>query len=177
MKALPLDEALPLFSKVIGSEDQHGHRYMAQLEDGPNGVRWLLPMPRSEWEQVYAAILSAHPEYAEQLGSPVNMVRQWVGQMMYYVLQLARDDEQLELPPTVQARVLKQQIEQRREALHVHRETVQIMCDPRCLPNERQKAYQILSGLQDEELEEIMSPVPDGMTGREMLQEKYHEHA
>lgn len=176
MKALPLDEALPLFSRVIASEDQHGHRYMAQLEDGPNGQRWLLPLPRSEWEQVYAAIVQAHPEYAEALGSPVNMVRQWTGQMMYYLLQLGRDDEQLQLPPGVQAKVLLKQIEQRREALHVHRETVAAMCDARCTREEREAAHAILSQLRDEELEEVFHPVPKHTTGRQMLNERFAEH-
>lgn len=176
MKALSLDEALPLFSRVIASEDQHGHRYMAQLEDGPNGQRWILPLPRSEWEQVYAAIMQAHPEYAEAFGSPVNMVRQWVGQMMYYLLQLGRDDEQLRLPPSVQATVLLGQIQSRREALHVHRATVQAMCDPRCTKGEREKAYSILNQLEDEELQEVFFPVPDHSSGREMLNERYAEH-
>jgi len=177
MKALDLNEALPLFQRVLSSEDPHGHRYMAQLEDGPNGVRWLLPLPRSEWEQVYAALSNRFPEYVEVFGSPVNMVRQWTGQMMYYLLQLEHGDDQLAFPPTVKARVLLGQIEARRQALQIHRETISAMCDPRCTAKERAQAYQVLSELLDEELEELFSPIPDQSTGREQLKIRYTEHA
>lgn len=87
----------PEFERRWGVEDVTGHRYMAQLTDGANGVRWLLPFPRRDFEEMWAALCRKHPEYVEQFGSINNFLRQWVGAVFSYLL----DQEEMQVDPFV----------------------------------------------------------------------------
>lgn len=83
--------------KVWGIEDATGHRYQAQISDGPNGQRWLLPLPRHDFEKMWAAMAQAHPEWVEQFGSPQNFLRQYIGQLMSWMLtQNDLDDPEID---------------------------------------------------------------------------------
>jgi hypothetical protein len=167
---LPIDEAARLFERVWLSEDNHGHRYMAQLTDGPNGVRWLLPLSRNEFEQLYAAVMERHPELAERFGSPVNMIRQYVGQLMYYLLEMAHDDELLKLPVNVEMAHLNAKIQARREMRAAHLEALDAMRSRSLTIEERELAYGLLERLSDEELDALFEVRP-GTKGRDVLRE------
>ena len=131
--------------KHWGIEDVHGHRYMAQLSDGKD--RWLLPLPRKDWEQLWAAVCKAHPDMADAYGGGQNFLRQYVGKMMTYLLELEEWDD-----PYVSALALEnevQQWEQRAERIQLTITKVGDTSLPKAI---RMAAVKILLRMDDDEV-------------------------
>ena len=173
-----IDEIMPACQRVWMSEDSTGHRYMAQITDGANGVRWLVPLPRKEWEHLWGAIIKKRPDLLEGYGSATNLVRQLVGNFMWALLNAA--DDEFELPPEVviyrnQARRLA-----RRERVGLMRGELDVMCSHETTQEEKREAFEVLGMQEDESLNELFNLTDNqmllGMSGRSMLHELAHQH-
>ena len=157
MRDRPDVEALkPLMKRFWAVEDGHGHRYMAQVVDA-NGdePRWLVPFSRSEFEQLFAAIAKAHPEFVDAVGSPGNLVRQIVGNTMWYMSQAAVHDPVVDVPPEVRAASLVARAAQQRGIESVYRNLVEMMKDESLTWGMRLDAYKVLSTLDEPVLDAI----------------------
>ena len=96
----------PGMEKYWGIEDAHGHRYMAQLSDGKD--RWLLPLARADFEQLWAGLCQQNPEWMEKFGSTQNFLRQYIGNLMAYMLENSDFTED----PFLEAMALEKKIQQ-----------------------------------------------------------------
>jgi len=71
--------------KFWGVEDMHGHRYYAQLTDGKD--RWMLPLARKQFEELFAAVCEENPWVADTFRTPTNFLRQYIGNMMQWMVE------------------------------------------------------------------------------------------
>ena len=97
-------EETDLEQKYWGIEDMHGHRYYAQLSDGKD--RWMLPLPRKAFEELFAAVCEENPWVGDTFRTPSNFLRQYVGNMMQWMVENGTDEP----PPEVERVLLKRQV-------------------------------------------------------------------
>ena len=81
-----IDEIMPACQRVWMSEDSTGHRYMAQITDGANGVRWLVPLPRKEWEHLWGAIIKKRPDLLDDPSALSHVIKD---ELIWFVLLVA----------------------------------------------------------------------------------------
>lgn len=152
----------PEIDRYWGAEDAHGHRYMAQLADGKD--RWLLPLPRAEWEQLWAALCKANPEWTNRYGSGQNFLRQVIGQVMSYILENGdwRDD------PAIDAIALEHSIKQWDITADRIRSMIAKVADDSLPKSIRLKAVEILLSMDESEVLAV---------NKDATRERLHEYA
>ena len=134
--------------RVWNSEDLHGHRYTPYLSDGSK-ERWQVPLPRKDFEQLWAAICQQHPDMAEVFGSSQNFIRQIVGHVMEMMLEEA---DGMPIPPELRMVMIQRQARAAHEARERVREMDSIMKDPANPMQVRVEAGAALMGLEDDVL-------------------------
>lgn len=143
----------PEFERRWGVEDVTGHRYMAQLSDGPNGVRWLLPFPRRDFEEMWAALCRQHPEYVEQFGSINNFLRQWVGAVFTYLLS----QKELEVDPFIKGLSIMARAQQAEAQIQMMKNLDATMRDASLPKLLRAEAGALLAQTEDDMLNSVLS--------------------
>lgn len=138
--------APPDFEKFWGIEDAHGHRYMAQLSDGKD--RWLLPLPRADFEQMWAALCTQNPDWADKFGSTQNFLRQYIGQLMNYMIE----NGDWAADPYVEALALEKEIQKWEVKAERIRSTIRHIADDTLPDDIRLRAIEILLLMDESEV-------------------------
>lgn len=150
--------------RVWNSEDLHGHRYTPYLSDGRND-RWMVPLPRKDFEQLWAAICQRHPEMADLFGSSQNFIRQIVGHVMEMMLEEA---ENMPIPAELKMVVVQRRAEAVREARERVKQMDSVMKDPANPKSVREDAGAALMALPDDQLRTILH-IPSHMDPGELI--------
>jgi|694.fasta_scaffold103342_8 hypothetical protein len=150
----------PDFERRWGVEDVTGHRYMAQLTDGPNGVRWLLPFPRRDFEEMWAALCRKHPHYVEQFGSINNFLRQWVGAVFSYLL----DEGEIQPDPFVAGLAILNRANQAKAKAEMVKSLDRAMRDKTLPLQVRSEAGNLLAQHEDEMLRGVLDVSKEELT-------------
>jgi hypothetical protein len=156
-----MSDDITAIPRVWGIEDKHGHRYMAQVADGKD--RWLLPLSRKEFEELWAAVAQKNPELDKVFRGPQNFLRQVIGNTMHWLLE-----QDWEPTPHLRAMALQMQLGNVEASKQSIRDTLRVMQDT-SMPNEiRLSAVDILLGFAQDELRSV---------SRELTYEALHEWA
>lgn len=150
----------PDFERRWGVEDVTGHRYMAQVTDGANGVRWLLPFPRRDFEEMWAALCRQHPQYVEQFGSINNFLRQWIGAVFSYLL----DQDEFRVDPHIESMALLNRVAQAEAQVEVIRNLDKAMRNKTLPASVRSEAGRLLLVQEQQVMETVLDVSKEELT-------------
>lgn len=152
--------------RVWNSEDLHGHRYTPYLSDGAK-ERWMVPLPRRDFEMLWAALCARHPDLTDAFGSSQNFIRQIVGHVMEMMMEEA---ENMPIPPELRMVMVQRRAREAVETRERVRDMDSVMKDPANPRMVRMDAGAALMGIPDDELRHILH-IPAHMDPGELIHE------